>query len=97
MVIVWGSVVVSAQHREELIRISRKHVQRSRKEPGCLMHSVQFDVEDHNRVVFYEEWEDMAALQVHFKVPESVRFVENVGKLASGPPVMKIFEASQLR
>ncbi len=97
MIIVWGSIEIPSEHKEEALSLSLEHVARSRGEPGCLTHSVQIDVENSNRLVFYEEWEDMPALQAHFQVAGSLRFVESVGQMALAPPVMKIFEASQIR
>jgi quinol monooxygenase YgiN len=97
MIIVWGSVEARGNCREEVLRLSYEHVRRSRKEPGCVSHSVQIDADNKNRLIFFEEWETMPALQTHFQVPESAAFVAAVGKLAIGPPEMKLYEATQLR
>jgi quinol monooxygenase YgiN len=96
MVIVWGSIEAMPGKLEEAIQLSLDHVHRSRTEPGCIRHSVHIDVENRARLVFFEEWADMPALQTHFAVPESGDFVERVGRLAVGPPEMKIFESSQV-
>ena len=97
MVIVWGSIEALDDRIGEVLRLSHEHVRRSREEPGCVSHSVQIDAENQNRLIFFEEWESMPALQTHFQVPESVEFVKAVGKLAVGPPVMKLYEATQLQ
>ena len=94
MVVVWGSIEAMPDKIEEAIQLSLEHVHRSRKEPGCISHCVHIDVENRERLVFFEEWADMAALQAHFAVPESGDFVERVGGLAVGPPDMKIFEST---
>ena len=93
MVIVWGCMQAMPEHREEAIRVSLEHVHRSRGEPGCISHAVHIDAENANLLVFYEEWEDMAALQAHFSVPESAAFIDSVAGLAVGPPEIKIFES----
>lgn len=97
MIIVWGSIEARDDCREKVLQLSHEHVRRSRKEPGCVSHSVQIDAENSNRLIFYEEWETMSALQAHFQVPESAEFVTAVGELAIGPPVMKLYEATQLQ
>ena len=96
MVVVWGSIEAIPDKMEEVIQLSLEHVHRSRKEPGCISHCVHIDVENRERLVFFEEWADMAVLQAHFAVPESGDFVERIGRLAVGPPDMKIFEATRI-
>lgn len=96
MIVVWGSIESRTDKLEEVTRLSLEHVVRSRQEPGCISHSVQVDCENPNRLVFFEEWDDMAALQCHFGVAESGQFVDRVAALAVGPPSMKIFEAGQV-
>jgi quinol monooxygenase YgiN len=68
-------------------------VRRSRREPGCILHSVHQDVEDPLRVVFLEHWTDRAALATHFGVPESGTFAAEVTARAARPPVMDVYEA----
>lgn len=96
MIIVWGSFEASEEHMDRVLELSLQHVRRSRQEPGCVSHSVQIDVENRNRLVFIEEWETMSALQTHFKVPESGEFIAAVSQQAVSPPVMKIFDATQV-
>ena len=94
MIIVWGAVEAKPEHRDEVQRLGLEHVQRSRLEPGCLKHSIQIDVENEQRFIFYEEWLDMAALKVHFAVPASGQFVKAIRGLAVATPDMKMFQAT---
>ncbi|MFT5210056.1 MAG: quinol monooxygenase YgiN [Flavobacterium sp.] len=95
MIIVWGRMTANDGDIDNLIKVSLEHVHRSREEPGCLHHSVQVDVENAQQLVFYEEWEDMAALQTHFKVPGSNQFVTEAKKMCSSKNFdMKMYEAS---
>jgi len=57
---------------------------------------VQSDLENPNRLIFFEEWSDMDALQAHFRVPASNAFVQQVSALAAGAPEMKMFDATAL-
>ena len=81
---------------EELLRISLEHVYRSRLEPGCLLHSVHYDAEYPNRLVFLEHWSDRDALQTHFRVPESGAFARSLAELAAEPPTINIYDAQAL-
>lgn len=96
MIIVTGSVKARPNARAEVMRISIEHVQRSRREPGCLLHSVHLDVEDADRFVFVEHWVDHDALMVHFRVPESGAFAKALEELAVGTPSIQIFDAAPL-
>lgn len=94
MIIVWGSIEARAEQFDEVLRLCLEHVHRSRSEPGCISHSVQIDAENPNRLVFFEEWQDMTSLQTHFEVPESRVFIKGVSPLAVGAPDMKIYDAT---
>ena len=94
MIIVWGSIEARAEQFDEVLRLCLEHVHRSRSEPGCISHSVQIDAENPNRLVFFEEWQDMPSLQAHFKAPESNVFIKGVSQLTTGAPDMKIYKAT---
>jgi quinol monooxygenase YgiN len=97
VIIVTGSVVARPDALDEALRLSLEHVHRSRAEPGCLLHSVHQDVEDPNRLVFFEHWADRAALAAHFGVPASVDFVRRIAALAVGPTAIEVYEAETIR
>jgi quinol monooxygenase YgiN len=94
MIVVIGKVTLRPDAVDRALEVSLEHVQRSRTEPGCLLHSVHRDVEDANTLVFLEQWEDDQALQAHFAVPESLAFVTALSELAAKPPSMDLYEAS---
>ena len=93
MIIVTGSVKARPETRAEVLRLSLEHVRRSRAEPGCLLHSVHYDVEDTDRFVFLEHWADRDALTAHFRVPASGAFAKSLGELGAVPPTIEIYEA----
>jgi quinol monooxygenase YgiN len=93
MIIVTGSIKARPATLDEVVALSLAHVQRSRGEPGCLLHSVHRDVEDPSRLVFIEHWADADALRAHFRVPASGAFVKEAGGLAAAPPEMTIYTA----
>jgi quinol monooxygenase YgiN len=91
--IVTGSVRAQAETIDDVVALALEHVERSRAEPGCLLHSVHRDVEDPLRLVFLEHWADRAALATHFAVPASGEFVTKVSALAVGSPI-EMYEAT---
>lgn len=96
MIIVLGSVVIQPGRTADALAVAQAHVARSRLEPGCLEHGVHLDSERPDRLVFVERWADAAALQAHFAVPESGRFVRGIGALAAEHPVITVYEANAL-
>jgi quinol monooxygenase YgiN len=96
VIIVVGSVEARQGALEEVLRLSREHVDRSRLEPGCLRHSVHQDAENPNRLVFIEQWADRDALIVHFRVDASRTFAKAVGDLAAVRPTIEIYEAEPI-
>src|SRR3954453_21859236 len=96
MIIVTGSVLARPDTLADVLQASLEHVQRSRTEPGCLLHSVHQSVEDPLLVVFLEHWADRDALPAHFAQPGSAAFVKTVAALASERPSIEIYEAARL-
>lgn len=96
MLVVTGSFIAKEGQFETALELSLTHVHRSRLEDGCLMFSVNIDAETPHRLVFVEEWRDMSALRVHFKVPECKTFAAQVNELAEYVEPLNIFEAQRL-
>ena len=97
MVIVTGSVRARPDNIERVLALSLEHVHRSRREPGCLLHSVHHDAEDPLRLVFLEHWADVDALRAHFAVPASRTFARDLGDLSDGSPSIEIYDARPLQ
>ncbi len=96
MIVVLGSFIAKEGQRDTALALSMAHVQRSRMEDGCMMFSVNIDAENLNRLVFLEEWRDMTALHVHFKVPACVHFAEQINEIAQSVAPLSIYEAQLL-
>ena len=96
MIVVTGSITARQDSLEEVRRLSLEHVQRSRKEPGCILHSVHVDCENPLRLVFFEQWADRAALKAHFAVPASRDFVRSLHPLASAATTIELYDATRL-
>ncbi len=93
MIIVTGAVHARPETLDELLAASLAHVRRSRGEAGCISHSVQRDAEDPLRLFFYEEWESLEALQVHFRQPGSGAFMKAARRLSAKSERLRVFSA----
>jgi quinol monooxygenase YgiN len=96
VILITGSVVVRPDALDEALRLAVEHVNRSRREPGCLSHSVHQDLENPDKLVFVEEWEDIEAVRTHFAVPDSIAFVEAISALAAEPPALEVMSATRV-
>ena len=96
MIIVLGNVTVPEQHQTQALALSHEHVARSRREPGCIEHGVYQDKEVPGRLSFVERWDSMASLLTHFAVPASGAFADALAALASTPPALAMYEATEV-
>jgi quinol monooxygenase YgiN len=97
MIVITGSVQLRPEHLDAAIALGIEHSRRSRAEPGCISHNCHIDAEDPGRIVFVEEWADMAAVKQHFAVPGSREFVRAMTAMAVAPPEMKLLEAREIK
>ena len=75
---------VPAEHVAEAERTLVELRDASRGESGCITFDVSQSVEDPNVFVLYEEWNDQAALDVHYATEHFTRLgVNGIRKLAS--------------
>jgi len=95
VIIITGSVVAKEGRLAEALAHSLEHVRRSRLEPGCVSHAVHQDAENPDRLFFFEEWIDQAAVTAHFAVPASQAFVKALGGLAKEAARLSIYDASK--
>ena len=96
MIIVTGSVVAKLETFDEILKLSIEHVERSRKEPGCISHDVHIDCQNPMRLFFYERWQDEAAIKTHFAVPASRGFVKALRELSAETGVPELLRAEPM-
>ena len=96
MILITGHAQIRPDSLAKALELGIEHSRRSRAEPGCLAHNCHVDAEDANRIVFVEEWTDMAAVQAHFAVPESGAFVRAIGAMSEAAPVMRIWNCEEV-
>jgi len=96
MILITGGATIQPEHREAALVLGIEHSARSRSEPGCIAHNCHSDAENPDRIVFVEQWADMAAVMTHFAVPASGEFVRQLGAMAVERPDIQLFEATKL-
>jgi quinol monooxygenase YgiN len=93
MILVTGSILAREECFDEVLRLSLEHVERSRKEPGCISHAVHVDCQNPLRLFFFEQWADEPALRAHFAVPASRQFVKSLKERIAETSGTEIYRA----
>lgn len=76
MLIIAGTVKIRLHERNALVEAATHMMQQSQKEPGCLAYTITADLADPAQFHLFEQWENQAALDDHFKSPHMVDFQE---------------------
>jgi quinol monooxygenase YgiN len=85
MIVVTGRVHVAPENRERFSAVATQMCSSSRDEHGCRGYRVYADLEQDDRYVFVEEWDDDEALQRHFGEPHTATFMQSLLPLLAGP------------
>jgi quinol monooxygenase YgiN len=85
MIVVTGRARVAADDRERFVEVSTTMCASSREEAGCRGYRVYADLEQQDRYVFVEEWDDEEALQRHFAQPHTATFMQALPPLLAEP------------
>lgn len=92
MIVITGSVTAKPGSFETLRSEALAHSERSRGEDGCLSHRAYVDAAAPERLFFYEEWRDMAAVEAHFRHPDTPRIMAAIrehGTASEGPVLLE--------
>ncbi len=99
MIIVTGGLIAGPEKFEAALALAQAHTRASREEPGCISHDVFPDPENRHRLFFYERWDSIEALRVHFEATEARGFSKSLAGIATPDPTnrLMIFEATETR
>ncbi|MCQ9326334.1 putative quinol monooxygenase [Neisseria dentiae] len=79
-----ATIVVKPEHRQELLGVFQQLVSASRRETGNLRYDLHQDIENPNRVVFFEIWQSQAAVDEHGQSAHFQNFLKAIeGKTES--------------
>lgn len=78
------------ERREELVNLCMQMISSSRSEKGCLHYGFYKDVQDENHYVFYEEWKDQTAIDLHNASKHFIDFQPKFTMLLTEPAVVTI-------
>jgi quinol monooxygenase YgiN len=96
MIVLYATIPLASEHREEALEMVRDLVVASRAEDGVLDYRATTDVEDPDTLRFVEQYEDEAALQAHLETDHYERFERALPEWLSGHPDVVQFEVSEV-
>lgn len=80
-----ATLVARSGQEEALLTRLRTLVPLVHQEPGCVQYTLHADAARPNVFVFYEVWQDEAALDAHGKTPHFTAFVTGLDDLLAQP------------
>lgn len=97
MIVITGSATAKPGAFERLRAEGLAHSERSRREDGCLTHRLYVDATEPERLFFYEEWRDMAAVEAHFRHPDTSTVLAAIREHAAASEGPTLLDAALLR
>ncbi len=92
MLVVIATLSGKSDKREELSQILAEAAAGTRTEAGCSMYSMTRDLENPDRYLSVEVWDDQAALDAHFVGPNIAKLFAAAGELFDGNADIKVYE-----
>ena len=94
MLVVIATLTGKPDSRDLIASALAKAAAASRGDAGCLSYSFAQDVEDPDRFLSVETWEDKASLDAHFTQPHLAELFGVLGDALAGPADIKTYETS---
>ncbi len=91
MLVVIATVPGKPDRREEITALLSKAAAASRGDAGCVSYAFHVDLEDPDRYVSVEVWQDQASLDAHFTSPHLAELFTAGADLFAGPPVIETY------
>ena len=94
MIVVTAVAQFRPAAREEAIAAAEKMRTASLEEPGCQEYGFWFAMDDPNKLLVFERWDDQAALDFHFSTPHLAEFASGIPGWVDGTPDIQRLEVS---
>jgi quinol monooxygenase YgiN len=95
MHIIVARIKVKPDCLAEFLVASRAIIEGTRAEPGCIFYALHQDVHEPESFLFYEEWQDRSAIDLHFAEAHFLAFGQQIADLIEEPPQVTIHTVAQ--
>jgi quinol monooxygenase YgiN len=92
MIIVHGTFPVKADVRDDALELMRQMASASRAELGCISYEFYVGLADPNRLLLFQEWESVEALQGHFETDHMEEFLRVLPDVLNGEVATRRYE-----
>ncbi|CQH54318.1 homolog to autoinducer-2-degrading protein lsrG [Halobacterium hubeiense] len=96
MIVLHATFPIDPERREDALDLAEHLVEESNREDGVVDYRAAVDVQDENRIRFFEQYEDAAAVEAHEESDHFQRFEEALPELLAGEPDVRQFEVSDV-
>lgn len=79
MLVIAGTISLDPTHRDAAITAAKEMMAATKQEPGCISYTFSADLVDPGEFRIFEEWQDQASLDAHFKAPHMAAFQAKMG------------------
>lgn len=97
MIVISGTIPIKADARDAAIAAAGVMRQATLQEAGCHAYQFSFALDDPNVMCIFEEWQDQAALDIHFASPHMADFRGQMGTFVGGAGDFQRYEISEKR
>ncbi|MDR2848431.1 MAG: antibiotic biosynthesis monooxygenase [Bacteroidales bacterium] len=91
--VISARVFIKADKVAEFIADTKSLLELSRAEEGNVSYSLFQDPEDPTKFLFFEEWKNQAAVEVHFATEHFKKFGETLAAFGSQPADITIYDS----
>ncbi|QEY26744.1 putative quinol monooxygenase [Neisseria zalophi] len=88
-------IIVKPEYRHELLEVFRQLVAASRGEEGNIRYDLHQDTENENRFIFFENWQNQAALEKHGTTAHFQNFLKAAEGKTDGLEVVTMADISE--
>ena len=96
MIVLHATFPIDPERREDALDLADHLVEQSNREDGVIDYRAAVDVQDANRIRFFEQYEDAAAVEAHEESDHFQRFEAELPDLLAGEPEVLRFEVSDV-
>lgn len=97
MYIISGEFKVKDEYRDALIKMSLELIPQSLEEQGCITYSFLEDQARPGHFLFFERWENSAAIDQHFEKPYFQHFADAFPDMIEGGATIEIHEIASTK
>ncbi|HEX8741898.1 MAG TPA: putative quinol monooxygenase [Thermoleophilaceae bacterium] len=93
MIIITANARLRPEAREEAVAAATRMQELSSAEPGCQAYGFWVAIDDPDRLLLFERWDDAASLETHLGQPHTAEFGAAIGGFVAEPPELVRYEA----